>query len=340
VTTSETVVPHRTWRDVRDLLDAADLAPGVRGVAHRVFERLAVAEGAVHGIGADEVHFHEVGAHDAIGDVVGACAGFAWLGAQVHVGPIALGGGTAMAGHGVIPIPGPAVLALLAGSGAVAHGGPVDVELCTPTGAALLLTLADAFGPMPAMTVGQVGLGAGTRVLPDRLGALRLVLGDPVVGDGTDEAIVLETNVDDLDPRVWPHVLAALMAAGASDAWLSPILMKKGRPAHTLHVLAPAETPVLQRLEDVVFSQTSAIGLRRRSVAKQALHRTQTSVDVGGHTVRVKLAHHRGVVVNAQPEHDDVAAAAGALDVPVKVVLARAAAAATALLGPAGDGPG
>ncbi|MGN6302283.1 MAG: nickel pincer cofactor biosynthesis protein LarC [Angustibacter sp.] len=331
-------VPHRTWTDVRLLLDAADLDERVRALAHATFARLAEAEGAVHGTSADAVHFHEVGAHDAIGDIVGVCAGFAWLGARVVVGPIALGGGTARSAHGEIPVPGPAVVRLLEASGASAHGGPVDVELCTPTGAALLTTLADSYGPMPPMTLDGSGAGAGSRVLPGRVGALRLLRGVTPAG-GTSSgaersaAVVLETNVDDLDPRLWPHVLAALLDAGASDAWLSPILMKKGRPAHTLHVLCADEPLVRERLERVVFTQTSAIGLRATTVSKTALERREETVDVGGRPVRVKVALVDGAVVNAQPEHDDVAAAAGALGLPLKVVLARASAAATAHLG-------
>lgn len=328
VSPAETVAPQRTWASIRALLDAASLADDVLSLAHRAFERLAVAEGAVHGVPADDIHFHEVGAHDAIGDIVGVCAGFAWLGAEVHVGPIALGGGTARAGHGLIPVPVPAVLALLTASGARAFGGPDEVELCTPTGAALLLTLATAYGPMPPMTVDAVGLGAGSRELATGLNALRLVVGTATAAPTS--AVVLETNVDDLDPRVWPHVLARLMAAGASDAWLTPILMKKGRPAHTLHVLAPSS--LLQPLRDTIFAETSAIGLREHPVTKLALPRRGASVDVGGQPVRVKLALVDGVVVNAQPEYDDVAAAATALGLPVKVVLARAAALAAGLL--------
>ncbi len=330
-------VPHRTWADVRGLLDAADLDERVGALAHKAFGRLADAEGAVHGTSADAVHFHEVGAHDAIGDIVGVCAGFAWLGGRVVVGPIALGGGTARSAHGEIPVPGPAVVRLLEASGAPAHGGPVDVELCTPTGAALLTTLADAYGPMPTMTLEASGAGAGSRVLPGRVGALRLLrgtvaAGEPSSGAERSAALVLETNVDDLDPRLWPHVLAALLDAGASDAWLSPILMKKGRPAHTLQVLCADEPALRQRLERAVFTQTSAIGLRATAVTKTALERREETVDVGGQAVRVKVALADGAVVNAQPEHDDVAAAADALGLPLKVVLARAAAAATAHL--------
>jgi uncharacterized protein (TIGR00299 family) protein len=333
--------PHRTWHDIRAMLDAAALDDTTRASAHRVFERLAAAEGAVHGTSPDDVHFHEVGAHDSIGDIVGVCAGFAALDAQLHVGRISLGGGTAQTSHGPIPVPGPAVLSLLEGSGALASGGPVDVELCTPTGAALLTSLASAFGPMPAMSVTATGTSAGSRDVPGTPGALRLVVGEAVgEGEPDDEAaVVLETNVDDLDPRLWPRVLSQLLAAGASDAWLTPILMKKGRPAHTLHVLCRDETVLRQRLSQVVFRETPAIGLRTTAVAKTALQRHETTVDVGGRAVRVKLALLDGAVVNAQPEYDDVASAAAALDLPAKVVLARATAAA-ALLGEAAEDGG
>jgi uncharacterized protein (TIGR00299 family) protein len=333
---TEADVPHRTWADVRALLDAAGLDPVVRDRSHSTFARLAEAEGRVHGTSADDVHFHEVGAHDAIGDVVGVCAGLAWLGEDVVVSPIALGGGTARSAHGTIPVPVPAVLQLVSGAGAPSYGGPVEVELCTPTGAALLTTWASSYGPMPAMTVEVVGHGAGSRVLPDRLGALRLVRGTASAATGAalpaqEQAVVLETNVDDLDPRVWPVVLQRLLDAGASDAWLTPILMKKGRPAHTLHVLcAPTSATALQH---VVLTETSAIGLRVVPVGKTALARRETTVDVDGRPVRVKLAELDGRVVNAMPEHDDVLAAALALDRPLKVVLAQAAAAASALLG-------
>lgn len=343
--TEDETAHHRAWRDIRALIDGADLDSAVADLARQVFARLAEAEGAVHGSAPDDVHFHEVGGHDSIGDIVGVCAGFVALRADLRVGPLALGGGTAQTRHGAISVPGPAVLALLARADAPAHGGPVDVELCTPTGAALLTVLADGYGPMPSMTVTSTGTSAGSRVLPDTAGALRLVVGEPA-GDRTNlggdhsEALVLETNVDDLDPRVWPHVLSALLEAGASDAWLTPILMKKGRPAHTLHVLI-ADDPVLRhRICHVVLTETSAIGLRATPVAKLALDRTETTVEVEGQAVRVKLAHLDGAVVNAQPEHEDVRAAAAALGLPLKVALAHASARASALLGTMSPDPG
>ena len=314
---------HRTWRDVRAMLGDADLAVAV-------FERLAVAEVAVHGTTPDEVHFHEVGALDAIADVVGVCAGFAHLGAaSVTVSPVAVGSGTIQAAHGTLPVPPPAVAELLRGapSYAGAQGKAQPMELCTPTGAALLTTLATAWGPQPAMTVDTIGVGAGGRDPEGHANVLRVFRGFETglrPSSTSGSPLLLECNVDDLDPRVWPAVIAALLEAGASDAWLTPILMKKGRPAHTLSVLVDAA-----RAADVratVFRQTSTIGLREQPVAKHALEREFTSIDVGGQTISVKLARHDGTVVNAQPEYDDVARAAAVLRRPVADVLAEASA--------------
>lgn len=305
---------HRTWRDVRELLDAQPLA-------QRVFERLAVAEGAVHGVPADDVHFHEVGALDAIADVVGACAGFAHLGAtSVTVSPVAVGSGIVQSAHGTLPVPPPAVAELL--RGVPTYAGAVPMELCTPTGAALLTTLATAYGPQPPMTVDTIGVGAGGRDPEGHANVLRLFVGEPATATGGP--VLLECNVDDLDPRVWPAVIAALLEAGAADAWLTPILMKKGRPAHTLSALVDTDRATAVRA--AIFRQTSTIGLREQPVTKHALDREFVAVEVGGQDVAVKVARHDGVVVNAQPEYDDVARAAAELGRPVADVLAEATA--------------
>ncbi|MEU6284438.1 nickel pincer cofactor biosynthesis protein LarC [Streptomyces sp. NPDC047028] len=318
---------HRTWRDIRSLLEGARFAG--RETALRTFAALADAEASAHGTRPEDVHFHEVGALDAIADIVGVCAGFAHLDLTgLTVSPVALGGGSVPAAHGRLPVPGPAVVALLAGR--PTHGGPAEVELTTPTGAALAATLGTGWGPQPAMRVATCGSGAGDRDLPGGPNFVRLLLGEPagvtaaVAGDGGPD-VVVETNVDDLDPRLWPGVLAALLAVGADDAWTVPILMKKGRPAHTLRVLTPAgHADAVRR---VIFTQTSAIGVREHPVAKHALDRGFTEVHVDGRPVRIKTARWEGRTVNAQPEWEDVAAVARATGQPAKHVLARAAAA-------------
>nr|WP_204332116.1 nickel pincer cofactor biosynthesis protein LarC [Geodermatophilus sabuli] len=316
----------RTWSDVRALLAGADLAPAVRAGALAVFERLAVAEGRVHRVPADDVHFHEVGALDALADVVGVVAGFEHLGLdRLTASPVALGSGSARSAHGVVPVPAPAVLELLAGIPVLA--GPVPAEACTPTGAALLAARVDGWTALPPMRARRVGTGAGARDPEQLPNVVRLVLGD-AAEPPPPAAVVLEANVDDLDPRLWPGVLDRLLAAGASDAWLTPILMKKGRPAHTLSVLCPPGT--VEGLQRLVFTTTSTIGLRVRDVGKVALQRTAAAVDVLGGRVGVKLAVLGGTVVNVGVEFDDVAALAAEHGLPVKEVLRAATAAAEA----------
>ncbi len=318
---------HRTWADVRSLLARADLAEPVRVLATRAFTRLAEAEARVHGTAVEDVHFHEVGALDAIADVVGVAAGFVHLSAEeVVVSPVAVGSGTVTTSHGELPVPPPAVAELL--RGVPSWSGPASApaaELCTPTGAALLTALATGHGPQPAMSVARIGVGAGGRDPEGHANVLRILTGDSGPATGSPRPLVIETNVDDLDPRLWPQVVARLLAAGASDAWLTPIVMKKGRPAHTLHVLTAADRAAGVRL--TIFRETTAIGLREHEVGKHALEREMVAVDVDGQVVAVKLARHEGVVLNAMPEFDDVVRAAEALDRPVKAVLADAVAA-------------
>ena len=314
----------RTWGTVRALLEQADLALPVRIRALDAFARLATAEARVHRVAPDDVHFHEVGALDAIADVVGVAAGLHALGlTALTASPVALGSGRTRGAHGPLPVPAPAVLELLAG--APVHAGPVVSEMTTPTGAALLAAAVTAYGQLPEMVLSRTGHGAGGRDPAEIANILRLVLGEPV-DEPAVTALVLETNVDDLDPRLWPGVLSALLAAGASDAWLTPMLMKKGRPAHVLSVLVPAGQAGTVR--DVVFRETSTLGVREHEVTKHALDRAQVTVDVDGRPIRIKLGLLAGEVVNAMPEWDDVAAAAAALGRPAKQVLRAAHAAA------------
>jgi uncharacterized protein (TIGR00299 family) protein len=324
--------PHRTLADVLELVHR--LSPAVAAPAERAFRLLAAAEARVHGIPAEDVHFHEVGALDALADVAGVCAGFASLGLSgLTAGPLALGGGSAQTDHGELPVPGPAVLAVLQHTDAVTFGGG-DVELCTPTGAALVATQATAYGPLPAMRLAATGSGAGGRDLPGRPNIVRLVLGEPAATQRSQDALVLAANVDDLDPRAWPHVLAALLSAGADDAWLTPILMKKGRPAQMVQALAAT-----QRADDVraaLFRETSTLGIRATAVSKTPLEREFGHVSVDGQRIAVKVARSAdGAVLNAMPEWDDVVSAAAALGRPVKRVLAQAQAAYEAAAGDA-----
>jgi len=316
---------RRTWRQIRELFDDGRLSADVSERAGAVFVRLADAEARVHGITPADVHFHEVGALDAIADIVGVTAGFNALGlTELHASPVALGSGTVATEHGLLPVPPPAVVELL--SGAPTYGGAEGVELTTPTGAALLTSFATGWGAQPPMAVARQGVGAGGRDLPDRPNVVRLMVGQPLAADSS--TLLLEANVDDMDPRLWPPVLARLLAAGASDVWLVPIVMKKGRPAHVLSVLVDRSAAAAVR--QAVFTETTTIGLRETAVHKHALDRAEKSIDVAGHRVRVKTATLDGVLVNAQPEYDDVLAAANAAGRPVKAMMAEATAAAQA----------
>ncbi|WNB87215.1 nickel pincer cofactor biosynthesis protein LarC [Cellulomonas sp. ATA003] len=362
--------PHRSWTTIRGLLDDAGLPDGVRARALAAFGRLADAEGRVHGVPPESVHFHEVGALDAIADVVGSCAGVEALGVgTVVVSPVALGSGTIRAHHGELPVPAPATLELSRGWDVLAGG---QGELATPTGLALVTSLAGASGPLPALRVETSGVGAGTRDTHGRANVVRVVVGQPAPTharpatsstpagtdhpgghpDGVRAAVVLEANVDDLDPRLWPVVLDRLLAVGAWDAWLTPILMKKGRPAHTLHVLGSPDAA--DALGAVVLSETTTLGLRRVDVTRESVERgwvtvavpisgdgdddyaTRTSAgtaaredDAEPARIRIKVGHRAGRVVQAMPEFDDVGAVARRTGLPSRVVLDRARAAAT-----------
>jgi pyridinium-3,5-bisthiocarboxylic acid mononucleotide nickel chelatase len=316
--------PHRAWPDLRALLTAAPLPAGVREPALAVFARLADAEARVHGIDPDRVQFHEVGAWDSIADVVGVCAALADLGVtELTASPVAVGSGRVRTAHGDLPVPAPAVLDLARGW-EVTPGGAG--ELATPTGLALVRELAVRCGPLPAMAVAAVGIGAGGRDVPERANVTRVVLGRPADSSAAATMWVLETNVDDLDPRVWPTALAALLDAGAADAWLVPIVMKKGRPAHTLCVLA--REPDREPLRAMVFALTGTLGVREAPVYRTALERDWRPVALAGGEVRVKVGLHAGRIAVVTPEFEDAAALARARGVPVRHVLDEAAAAA------------
>lgn len=317
--------PIHRWSDLRQVLMDAPLLPAVQQGTIDVFTRLAEAEGSVHGVPADDVHFHEVGAWDSVCDIVGVIAAVVDSGAsQISCSPIGTGSGTATTEHGVMPVPTPAVAELLARAEAPTHPGPAAFEACTPTGAALVTHLAAAWTPGPEMTVRAVGVGAGSADPSGHPNVTRVFLG--AASTPASRAVVLSTNVDDLDPRLWPGVIGALIEAGASDAWLTPIHMKKGRPALTLDVLCPAGRQ--EEFAGHIMSLTSAIGMRVIPVGKIAAERSMDTVSVLGHEIGVKVARWQGRVVNVQPEWEHVAAAAAAVGMPPKQMLALALTAA------------
>jgi pyridinium-3,5-bisthiocarboxylic acid mononucleotide nickel chelatase len=314
---------HRPVSEIHALLARAALPPVVRDNATRVFDTLAEAEGAVHGVPAADVELHEVGAVDAIVDVVGVCAALHLLAVdRIVSSPLAMGHGTISASHGELPNPPPAVARLLAGRRVPIVGVDTAMELATPTGVAILVALADAFGALPAMTIDGVGYGAGRADPPGRPNVVQVLVGAPTATASSTPrpgrtAVALEVNVDDVTGEVLAHTIAALLAAGAHDAWATPIVMKKGRPAHTVAVLAdPAD---LDRVAAVLLTETGSLGLRATTVERWPQRRTECTVDIAGQPIRVKLADGR-----AKPEHDDAVAAAAALGRPLRDVLREA----------------
>ncbi|MCU1504163.1 MAG: nickel pincer cofactor biosynthesis protein LarC [Ilumatobacteraceae bacterium] len=261
--------PRRPYREIRKLLEEADLPPRVKDRATRTFRALAEVEGVMHRMDPDDVELHEVGAVDAIVDIVGACAALESLGIdRIVCSPITVGQGTVRSAHGELPNPAPATLELLARRGAPSRGIADRKELATPTGVALMTALADAFGPMPAMHVAATGYGAGTADIPGRPNVVQVVIGTEAAPTGAADLTpepgqpvqLFETNVDDATGEVIAHTIAALLAAGAHDAWATPIVMKKGRPGHTVHALCdPATAAAVSR---VLVRETGSLGLR------------------------------------------------------------------------------
>ena len=312
----------RTYAHISGLIDEARLPDRVRDRAHATFAALARAEGRLHRRPPEQVHFHEVGGIDAIVDIVGVCAALEVLGVdEVRASPVATGTGMVRTHHGVLPNPAPAVVELL--RGAPTYGRDLNVELTTPTGAALLAANAVAYGPMPAMTVSATGFGAGARELDDLPNVTQVVLGKAAVA-ATDEPgqpiVQLEVNVDDATGEVLAHTVASLMDAGAFDAWITPIVMKKGRPAYTVSVLG--DPALVDQLSAVLAAETGSLGVRGRRLERWPAARADAEVEVEGLPVRVKISAGRVKV-----EHDDAARAARRTGLPLREVLSRAEAA-------------
>lgn len=319
----------RTYPEIRAIVERAQLNADVRDRALATFDALAEAEASVHGIALDDVHLHEVGGHDAIVDVVGTIAALSTLQCDLVVAsPVPLGSGWIGSAHGPLPVPAPAVVELLRH---VPVWGEGEGELVTPTGAALLLTIVDRFGPVPPMSVAGVGYGAGTRDTT-RPNVLRVLIGEAHASELEAEgSIVVETNLDDMSPELFPHVLEMLLAAGAADAWVTPVLMKKGRPGFVLSALVTSSR--LDLVRDVIFRETTTLGVRSYVVDKQELERSWIEVEIAGHPVRVKTGMRGGSPITLSPEHDDAQRVARATGLPLKEVYAQAVAEARTRVG-------
>jgi uncharacterized protein (TIGR00299 family) protein len=316
----QTRQPYRTWKQVRAMLEASALEPGVRARALRTFEALAVAEGRIHRVSPDEVHFHEVGAIDAIVDIVSACAAFEWLGATLSCAPLPMGRGFVRSEHGRIPLPAPAVLELLAGIPTVAAG--IDGELVTPTGAAIVRANVQHFEAWPSIRPVRTGFGAGTKRMPDRPNVLRVVLGErvPVASSPRSLAthVQLESNIDDTSGELLAHACAALLREGALDAWTESIGMKKSRPAVKLCALCRAEDR--ERLSAAMLRETPTLGVRAIECTRRERPRREVLLETPWGTIPCKIADGDGLPPSAKPEDDAIAALAAKSGVPARIV--------------------
>ncbi len=312
---------HRGLKDILALLEASGLAPEIRDRAGRIFSRLADAEARVHGTAPDEVHFHDVGAVDAIVDVTGAVIGLALLGAErVAVSALPIGGGLVGGPHGRIPVPGPGTAELLRGFPLVDTG--VRAELVTPTGAAILTTLASAPGRMPAMTVESIGYGAGTLELPDTPNVLRVLVGRLVDSGATETIAQVETTIDDMSPQLYEPLVERLFAVGALDVFLTPVIMKRSRPGAVLTALCQPDR--VGDLSRVLFEESTTIGVRWSEWRRATLPRETITVETRYGPVPFKVSRLEGRIVTLTPEFAEVARIAGERGLAVREVLDQA----------------
>jgi len=318
---------HRSLHEIAHLIDHSSLSPAGKTRAVALFRRLAEAEAAIHNMSVDDVHLHEVGALDSIIDIVGAVFALEWFGVDDIVSsPLNVGSGTVQMAHGTFPVPAPATLRLLAGLPIYSSG--IQAELVTPTGALLVSGYARSFGPMPSMSVSRIGYGAGTKSLDPVPNVLRVVIGErasasePVNAVGQQSVLKIECEIDDMNPQLYGPVSERLMAAGALDVFLTPVYMKKGRPGTLLTLLAPSDRR--QGLCDLLFRETTTIGVRFEPVMRETLDRRWVDVTITGGTVRMKVGSRDDVVLNVVPEFDDCVRVAEATGQPVKVVQAEA----------------
>jgi uncharacterized protein (TIGR00299 family) protein len=313
---------HYHLSGIKKRIDQSALSESSRARAKALFDRLAEAEAAVHNMTIDKVHLHEVGALDSIVDIVGSVFALDWFGAdRIVVSPIRVGSGTVDTAHGRYPVPAPATLRLL--NGAPIYGGDVAVEMLTPTGALILSDYAAEFGPMPPMQVERVGYGAGDRDLEGMPNVLRVVVGRATQTRPAQRVAVIECEIDDMNPQIFGVLMDRLHAAGALDVFYAAVQMKKSRPGTLLTIISRPDDR--ERLVDVVFRETTTIGVRHTEMARDCLERETVIVETPVGPVRFKVARRDGRVLNAQPEFEDLVQLAAAHGRAVKELQALAA---------------
>ena len=312
--------PHRTLAEIANLIDRSALSATGKERAKALFHRLAEAEAAIHGTSVEGVHLHEVGALDSIVDIVGTVYALETLGAdRVVASPLNVGSGSVRSAHGLLPVPAPATVRLL--EGAPIYSGTQKVELVTPTGALLVTAYASSFGAIPDMRLRQVGYGAGSRDFADTPNVLRVLIGDSDRSQA-HAVVVIEAEIDDMNPQIFGMLMERLLAEGALDVFYTAIQMKKNRPGTLLTIVASPGSR--ERLTSTVFRETTTIGVRYREMARECLDRDSVSVDTPFGAVRIKVARRNGEILNASPEFDDCTRIAAAAGQPVKDVQAAA----------------
>jgi pyridinium-3,5-bisthiocarboxylic acid mononucleotide nickel chelatase len=308
-------------REIEALIEQSALSPAGRARAMALFRRLAEAEAAIHDMSIDEVHLHEVGALDSIIDIVGSVFALEWFGAdRIVASPINVGSGTVECAHGRFPVPAPATARLIAGVPVYAAGPAV--ELLTPTGALLITGHAAAYGTLPPMTIERVGYGAGDRDFPGFPNVLRVFVGQAADGAEEDRVTVLECEIDDMNPQLYGVLMDRLHEAGALDVFFTSVQMKKNRPGTLVTILGPPDRR--EALSQIVFRETTSLGLRYHDVLRECLRREQISVETPWGPVRMKVARRGDVVMNAAPEFEDCRRVAAEHQIPVKDVQAAA----------------
>jgi uncharacterized protein (TIGR00299 family) protein len=319
---------HRGLQEILGMISSAGFSSSVTERASRIFTRLGEAEAAIHDVPVERIHFHEVGAVDAIVDILGASIGFEMLGIEeLTCSPLNVGGGQVKAEHGILPVPAPATAALLRGVPTYSSG--LELELVTPTGAAIVTTLAHAFGAQPPMRTEAIGYGAGTADPKEQANVLRILVGESVqqseceVSEGWDAPIcVLETNIDDMNPQIYGYFAERALKAGALDMFATPVQMKKNRPGLLLTLLC--ERDARDRLCELLLRETTTIGVRLHEVRRKTLERETLTIDTPHGRIRIKVSHANGNMLNAAPEYEDCRRIAQEKDLPLKDVLAEA----------------
>jgi len=308
---------HRSLSEIFRLIDGSSLSTAGRARAKAMFQRLGEAEAAIHQMPVEEVHLHEVGALDSIIDIAGIVFAMEWAGAdRVVCSPLNVGGGMVQSAHGLFPVPAPATVSLL--GDAPVYSGTVQKELVTPTGALIATTFAESFGPLPSMSIERVGYGAGERDDPVTPNVLRVLIGRAANERPAERVTVLECEIDDMNPQIFGVAMDRLYAAGALEVFYVPVQMKKNRPGTLLTVIAPPEKR--SQMADVIFRETTTIGLRHAEVERECLAREIVVVETPLGTVRFKIARRDGRIVNATPEFDDCTKLAAANNLSVKEV--------------------